>query len=292
MTEPFIALDTETTGLSHETDRVLELALREFNPETGVVDTVRFKHWLINPQQPVPAQATKVHGITNEMLVDKPVFADVAEEFLEFCAGKTLVIHNAPFDEGMLNAELLRLGKDPLADHVDCIVDTLAISRKLKNGNNTLDALCDKFGVDRSIRVTHGALTDCDLLAQVYPFLIQQQAQFLAPFKTLLNFDFQADIAAKNADTLISEILSIEDIIGFLEDLKKRRTKSLKESLSGEDHSGPYGKVVFSPRTNTNWSKVVEDFLKGVDLKKYQKATSAMYVKPLSDDDKKSEESN
>jgi len=160
-----IVLDTETTGLDPaKGDRLVEIGAVE------IVDRVasgRTYHVLINPERDVPAEAERVHGHSTESLKDKPVFAAVVEEFLAFIGDDPLVIHNAEFDTRFLNAELATLGLPPLAP--ERIVDTLAIARKKHPGAaNSLDALCDRYRIDRSRRIKHGALLDSEILVEVY----------------------------------------------------------------------------------------------------------------------------
>lgn len=172
-----VIFDTETTGLkASDGDRVIEIGAVEF---VNRYPTGKVFHYQINPEgKQVHADALKVHGISNEVLADKPKFADIVEEFLEFFAEGNLVAHNASFDTGFLNAELKRLGKDPLPQ--DRIVDTLQIARqKHPVGPNSLDALCSRYGIDNSRREKHGALLDSELLAEVYIELLGgRQASF------------------------------------------------------------------------------------------------------------------
>ena len=160
-----IVLDTETTGLEHEQGhRIIEIGAVELN---GHIPTGRHYHVYINPERDIDARASEVHGMTYEMLKDKPVFADIVDEFLAFIADATLVIHNADFDMGFLNAELANIGRAALTKNK--IVDTLAIARrKFPGAPASLDALCRRFGVDNSSRDKHGALLDSELLAEVY----------------------------------------------------------------------------------------------------------------------------
>ena len=162
-----IVLDTETTGLEHEQGhRIIEI---------GCVELINRRltgehfHVYINPERPVDEGAMEVHGITNEFLADKPLFAQVAREFIDFVKDSELLIHNAPFDVGFLDSELARLdGLGRTADHC-AIVDTLAMARKRHPGQrNTLDALCKRYEVDNSQRDLHGALLDAEILADVY----------------------------------------------------------------------------------------------------------------------------
>ena len=161
-----IVLDTETTGLE-PTDghRVIELACLEID---GRRPSGRHFHRFLNPERDIDLGATRVHGLTMEDLSDKPRFADVADEFLEFVEGAELLIHNAPFDVAFLNAELARIGR-PTLDALCHVKDTLMMARELHPGKkNSLDALCERYAVDHSRRTLHGALLDAQLLADVW----------------------------------------------------------------------------------------------------------------------------
>ncbi|MBB6260789.1 DNA polymerase-3 subunit epsilon [Paenochrobactrum gallinarii] len=164
-----IVFDTETTGLARLEDRVIEIGGVEM---VNRFLTGRTFHVYINPQgKEVHPDALAVHGISNEQLLDKPVFADIVDDFLEFFDGAKLVAHNAMFDLGFINAELDRLGREPIG--TDRIVDTLALARRRNPmGPNTLDALCRRYGIDNSHRTLHGALLDSEILAEVYIELI------------------------------------------------------------------------------------------------------------------------
>jgi len=160
-----IVFDTETTGLDPSTgDRIVEIGCVEmFNrAETG-----RHFHAYFNPGRPMPAGAEAVHGLSDIFLSDKPSFSDKAEELLEFLEDSPLVAHNASFDFGFLNHELGLCGRQVIC--ATRMVDTLALARSRHPGaKHSLDALCTRFGVDRSQRIKHGALLDAQLLAQVY----------------------------------------------------------------------------------------------------------------------------
>jgi DNA polymerase-3 subunit epsilon len=162
-----VFLDTETTGLSAEQgDRIIEVACIEYDNRR---DTGRRLHHYVNPGRSSHPDAVRVHGITDEFLADKPPFASVAQELLDFVAGADVVIHNANFDVGFLNAELARLNLKPFTQHVALITDSLLMAREQFPGkSNSLDALCRRLEVDNSKRDLHGALIDADLLAQVY----------------------------------------------------------------------------------------------------------------------------
>lgn len=160
-----IVFDTETTGLSFSGgDRLVEFGCVEM---VNRVETGRTFHAYYNPERDMPVEAFNVHGLSATFLSDKPLFADVVEDMLEFIGDAPLVAHNAGFDFGFLNGELKRCGRQIV--HLNRMVDTLQIARaKHPGAKHTLDALCSRFGVDRSHRVLHGALLDAQLLAQVY----------------------------------------------------------------------------------------------------------------------------
>jgi DNA polymerase-3 subunit epsilon len=164
-----IVLDTETTGLDPDSgDRIVELGAVEL---LNHMPTGRVFHRYINPEREVPAEAVEVHGLTTAFLADKPTFRSVAEEFVAFLGDARLVIHNASFDMRFLNAELGWAGRDSLP--WARAVDTLELARRRYPGaQNTLDALCRRFGVDNTGRAKHGALLDSELLAEVYLELI------------------------------------------------------------------------------------------------------------------------
>lgn len=164
-----IVLDTETTGIDHgKGDRVIEIGCVEL---VNHVPTGKFYHTYLNPEYPVSPGAFGVHGLSNEFLADKPVFSAVIEEFAAFIGEGRLVIHNAAFDVGFLNAEYARLGRQAIVLN-DC-VDTLSLARRKHPGaSNNLDALCSRYGIDNSRRTKHGALLDAEILAEVYIELI------------------------------------------------------------------------------------------------------------------------
>ena len=173
-----IVLDTETTGLSAEGgDRIIELGCVEL---VGRKLTGNNLHFYFNPGRDSHEDALKVHGISNEFLRDKPKFAELADEILRYLEGAELIIHNAAFDVGFLNKELELLGKPPLRSFVAEVTDTLAMAKQLYPGKrNSLDALCDRLGVDNSGRTLHGALLDAELLADVYINLTRGQEALL-----------------------------------------------------------------------------------------------------------------
>jgi DNA polymerase-3 subunit epsilon len=178
-----IILDTETTGLRVEDgNRILEIAAVEM-VSRKLSKPDRHLHRYINPERDSEEGALNVHGLSTEFLSDKPKFADIVDEFLAFVEGAELIIHNAPFDVGFLNMELEKLGRGKISDYVTGIIDTLKEAKELFPGKrNNLDALCDRFEIDRSARTLHGALIDCELLSEVYLAMTRGQDSLLIDF--------------------------------------------------------------------------------------------------------------
>lgn len=162
-----VFLDTETTGLDpNQGHRIIEIAAVEFNNRQS---TNKKYHSYINPEREIDAAAEEVHGLSLEFLQDKPLFQDIAQDFLNFIQGAELIIHNAPFDVGFINAELGRLGLAKLEDNELKITDSLQFAKDLRPGQrNSLDALCRAYDIDNSERTLHGALLDAQLLGEVF----------------------------------------------------------------------------------------------------------------------------
>jgi DNA polymerase-3 subunit epsilon len=173
-----IFLDTETTGLEFRLgDRVIEIGCVEL---VGRKPTGRRFHRYLNPERAVEAGALAVHGLSNEFLQDKPKFRDVVDEFLEFVRDAELIIHNAPFDIGFLNNELSLLSRPALDEVTAGVLDTLRMAKDLHPGRrNSLDALCERYGVSNAQRTLHGALLDAQLLAEVYLAMTRGQESLI-----------------------------------------------------------------------------------------------------------------
>lgn len=193
-----IFLDTETTGLSPESgDRIIEIGCIEMKSRRL---TGEHKHFYLNPQRPNSEDAVKVHGLSDEFLADKPLFAQVADELLEYLAGAEIIIHNAGFDLGFLNEELRRLARPSFASCVAQVTDSLLMAREMFPGkSNSLDALCKRLEVDHTSRSQHGALLDAGLLAEVYVRMTRGQNAFAmdsidagAPGEAIIVVDFSA----------------------------------------------------------------------------------------------------
>jgi len=198
-----IVLDTETTGLNPRSgDRIIEV---------GCVEIVNRRltgnnfHTYINPERDSEEGALAVHGLTTEFLSDKPKFAEIADELRDYERGAEIIIHNAPFDLAFLDAEFDRLGLPRFAEHVDSITDTLVQAKEMHPGKrNSLDALCDRYGISNAHRALHGALLDAELLAEVYLAMTRGQNS--------LTIDL-AVADAGPAGNEVAEVLPVGEII-------------------------------------------------------------------------------
>ena len=225
-----IVLDTETTGLSADNgDRVIELGCVELlNRKLSGNDL----HIYFNPERESHEDALKVHGLTTDFLRDKPKFAAMADEVVEYLRDAELIIHNAAFDVGFLNKELERVGLPPLRTFVAEVTDTLAMAKMVYPGKrNSLDALCDRFGVDRSNRTFHGAKLDAQLLADVYINLTRGQDALLidvASDEPALGGNFVAvDLRSFALPVILAaeqEVAAHEDVLGQLDKSSKGKT--------------------------------------------------------------------
>ncbi len=173
-----IVLDTETTGLSADSgDRIIEIGCVELLNRRLTGNNL---HFYLNPERDSHEDALRVHGLTTEFLSDKPKFAEVADDILTYLDGAEVIIHNAAFDVGFLDRELERVRKPAFTNFVGTVTDTLVMAKQLYPGKrNSLDALCDRLGVDNSPRTLHGALLDAELLADVYIALTRGQEALL-----------------------------------------------------------------------------------------------------------------
>ena len=173
-----IFLDTETTGLEHKLGhRIIEIGGVEMRNRRL---TNRHFHRYLNPDRDIDEGALAVHGISLDFLQDKPRFAEIATEFLDFVRGAELIIHNAPFDIGFLNAELDRLDMAPIGTVCHGVLDTLRMAKDLHPGKkNNLNVLCERYGVDNSRRTLHGALLDAEILAEVYVAMTRGQESLI-----------------------------------------------------------------------------------------------------------------
>ena len=178
-----IILDTETTGLSFNSDKIIEIACVELENQ---IPTKNVFHTFVNPEMDISDGAYQTHGITREFLRDKPVFKDVAKEFLAFIKDSKLVIHNADFDMAFLNKALQDIDLEPIPK--DRVVDTLFLARqKFPGAQASLDALCKRFKIDTSKREKHSALVDCNLLTEIYIELLDKKEPMLDLKQSAIN---------------------------------------------------------------------------------------------------------
>jgi len=207
-----IVLDTETTGLSvKDGHRIVEIGCVELE---DLVPTKNIFHFYLNPERKVSEEAFKVHGYSNEFLSDKKKFTEIAEDFLKFIKDKNIIIHNAEFDMGHINNELVLAGKEKITKKN--VVDTLDIARnKFPGSSISLDALCKRFGIDNSKRKKHTALVDCELLSKVYINLLDQK-------EPKLNFNNLDEIKKNVIDQRVHSY-SKKIIIPSTEEIKKHK---------------------------------------------------------------------
>jgi DNA polymerase-3 subunit epsilon len=223
-----IILDTETTGLNPKSgDRIIEI---------GCVEMVNRRltgnnfHYYINPERDSDPGALAVHGLTTEFLSDKPKFADIADTLCEFVQDAEIIIHNAPFDIGFLDAEFERVGKSGFAAYVRRVVDTLVQAKELFPGKrNSLDALCDRYGVSNAHRTLHGALLDAELLAEVYLAMTRGQDSLSMDLQGNGDEDDTRGVGLPIADILI--LLPTADELAEHELLLKMLEKDAKGAV-------------------------------------------------------------
>lgn len=224
-----IFLDTETTGLSPaQGHRIIEIAAVE------VINrriTQNHFHVYLNPDREIDQGAQEVHGITLEFLQDKPRFADVVDEFLDFVGNAELIIHNAPFDVGFLNTELGKIDRANIEEANVSIVDTLKMAKDMRPGQrNSLDALCRHFGIDNSKRTLHGALLDAELLADVYMAMTRGQESLMMDLVETTSASDDMSVAARSQPLRV--IAANEDELAahqeYLEGLAKSGTCAWK----------------------------------------------------------------
>ena len=211
-----LVLDTETTGLDYENGhRLVEIGIVELDNH---IPTGNYFHYYINPERASDVEAEKIHGLSKEFLSDKPIFSEIVEEFIAFISDSKIIIHNASFDLGFINAELLRCNMQKLNEA--CIIDTLQLAKKKFIGQSvSLDALCRKYNIDLSDREVHGALKDAKLLASVYLELIGGR-------QSRLKFDNEDFIKEKTLEE------SKNDINGYYKNLSMKKINKVSINQS------------------------------------------------------------
>ena len=238
MAKKYIILDTETTGLEVEQGhRVIEIGAVLLNDRKKSEEHF---HSYLNPERLIDEEATKVHGISNQDLEDEPLFQEIAEEFLEFIQGSTLVIHNADFDIGFLNNELnLVSSKYPKLEEICEVIDSLSLAReKFPGQRNSLDALANRFDVTGYDRTYHGALLDANILADVYMFLTGGQS----------NFEF----SSVNTSSTLEQKKSNKELLtnGF----KIKKIESSKDDI--KEHNKRLDDITSRNNIDTIWNKI------------------------------------
>lgn len=216
-------LDTETTGLSVAAGhRIIEIAAIEVDNRT--VTTNVFQVY-VNPQRAVDPGAFEVHGLSDEFLEDKPTFDLVVEDLLAFVKGSNVVMHNASFDIGFLNVELDKLGMGVFGDYCAEVIDSLTMARRLHPGRrNSLDALCERYAIDRSSRTLHGALIDTQLLAEVYLAMTRGQDSLLGEDNDREKTSLESGFSAPQSNVLVLQASQeeLERHAKYLEALEKK----------------------------------------------------------------------
>lgn len=238
MAKKYIILDTETTGLEVEQGhRVIEIGAVLLNDRKKSEEHF---HSYLNPERLIDEEATKVHGISNQDLEDKPLFQEIAEEFLEFIQGSTLVIHNADFDVGFLNNELnLVSSKYPKLEEICEVIDSLSLAReKFPGQRNSLDALANRFDVTGYDRTYHGALLDANILADVYMLLTGGQS----------NFEF----SSVNTSSTLEQKKSKKELLtnGF----RIKKIQSSKDDI--KEHNKRLDDITSRNNIDTIWNKI------------------------------------
>ena len=276
-----VVLDTESTGLDPKRSRIVEIAVVEFDPATGT--TGQHFHTLVNPGCPIPAECTAIHGISDQDVAGAPKFKDVLPQLAAFLDGTACVIHNANYDTALLTAELQRLKTKAFGNMVCVVIDTLKIARQVLPGRkHKLDSLCDHYSVDRSARSVHGALIDCALLAAIYPHLRGNLEELAESLSTRLPFRFGEPIP-DSVEGCAMRWLQLNDLRDLIDKEQKRIHERAKERAAGSNVEGSNWIAEFKPKLNTDWDKVTQAFLAGVDLTPFKKPSIEFRIRWKSD---------
>jgi len=235
-----IVLDTETTGLNAKLgDRVIEIGCIELLNRRP---TGNHFHHYINPERASEEGAMKVHGISDEFLLDKPRFREIAADFVEYISGAELIIHNAPFDVEFLEQELALAKLPPLEQHCADVTDTLKLAKELHPGKkNSLDALCERYGVDNTHRTLHGALLDAELLAEVYLAMTRGQESLMMALEEEPAPKAAGGVRAERPKltVLAASAEELAEHAGVLDDIQKQsKGKCVWIKLEGEAAAG------------------------------------------------------
>lgn len=273
-----VIFDTETTGLSFKKDRVLEIAALKFDDQTK--EMLGTLHLLINPEKKVPAEAAAVHGLTNEILADKPKFIEVVDQIIEFMEGTDGIAHNAAYDVGMLNAEFERASLGKFEDILNSIFCTVKLSRKVDPGRRaTLDAICERYSIDKSKRVLHGALIDCELLMEAYFVLKEQESRIDNILFQILGFNPEEAFGQMPMLELGRKMAACDAVKKLFGAYSDRFSDEIERRVAGEDYEEGPLTVKHSEGVTTDWKKITEDYLQNVDLTPYQTEKKTVRVK-------------
>lgn len=273
--------DTETTGVDAKNDRIVEIALMNFDARTGRSDPSNSLHIYLNPEMDVGEESVKVHGLTNEFLAGQPVFLEKRDEIIAALENKTFVAHNASFDVRMIEAELKRSSKrgapKPTFESLNCtVIDTLPLSRRFVRtacGRHNLDALLAHFGIPATGREEHhGALVDVALLARVYPHIKAVEKATLDAVSQHFSFHLATKVEGANGDELIRRSMELEELIAFLKEEQSLIKEQFVSGIGNVTWQGQtFGSTYTPGAKRTEWDKVKAAHLAEVDLTPYQK---------------------
>lgn len=290
-----IVLDTETTGFSPDNDRIIEIAAMEVSVRTGASDTIF--HRMLNPERHIPHETTRVHGIADADVAGAPTFSEIAASLASFLSGSDLVIHNSAFDSAMLNASFARAGGGPLESLNTVVVDSVTLAKDILPllGNYSLDTILDYAAIDRSERVTHGALLDVTLLAKALPFLANEYdrwvsliepdcAERLDRFAATLT-DLATPLLDNTIveDTLAHDLGAVVTMARWLPKFEEY-LKPICEGLVGP--AGWFCKHYFARygvAERVSYKGASDELLPGVDLSAYQMVSFVYRVAPSID---------
>lgn len=290
----FVVLDTETTGFSPHSDRIVEIAAAEFEPRSGILG--RDLYYRLNPGRGIPARVTKIHGIDDEAVKDKPTFANIADELVGFLEDATLVIHNSDFDTRMLDAELSRAGKPSLQQIRTSIVDTLAVSQNLYPllSRHNLDELCNHLKLSLEDREFHGAAVDIRLLSTALAKMAVDYDEWIASSEgpCAAELDDLANALSLFVDQLLNSIShstpeaidrSLSLVSTALRSLERQRQVFLElyaKKAGDENWSCKHLSARWEAIERVSWKQAYDSLIPSVDLDRYRSDTLSQTVTP------------
>lgn len=283
-----LGADTETTGFVEKKDRIVEIALLDFCPQTGIVRPEGGLHLYLNPERDIPEETMKIHGLTPEFLASQPTFKEKRDEIAAMLEGRTFVAHNAPFDTRMIEGDfaLTRARGTPeiTFKSLGCtVVDTLTNARqyvRTASRRFTLDALLEHFGVEPVGREQfHGAAVDVSLMAAVYPHIEACRVGFRKKVDALLTESLDADLPADDLKEVARRYVEIESVRKFL-DKERDRLLDFFISVNGKkDWKDGRFEANLTESKQVKWEKVIEAHLVGVDLSPFTKEVQRFTLK-------------